>query len=133
MLQAISSFYAKLPEKSLFLQTHTKNTLLVKTTASPITATGRVFYPLVSSILYYLKKLRNCYINWIHFVSPINTSTVYIPCSSTDLAENLLQRVELCLTMCRGHSFLTKETEGLTKCRVLQKKYSREKSLSNLL
>ena len=92
------------------------------TTASPITTIRRVFYPLVNITLYYLEKLRNCYINWIHFVSPINTWTVFIPCSSTDSVEKLLQRVETCLTMCREQSPLTKETELWTKCRVLQKK-----------
>ena len=109
---------------SLFPQKHTKNTLFVKRTASPITTIGRVFYPLVNTTLYYLEKLRNCYINWIHFVSPINTWTVFIPSSSTDSAEQLLQRVEMCLTMCREQSPLTKETEEWTKCRVLQKRGS---------
>ena len=117
------AFAQKFQEKiSLFLQLHMKNRLFVKTTASPITTTRRVFYPLVNIKLNYLEKLRNCYINWIQFVSPLDTSNVYIPCSGTDLAENLLQRLELCLTMCRGQSLLTKETEGWTKCRVLQKK-----------
>ena len=57
-----------------------------------------------------------------HFVSPINTWTVFIPCSSTDSAEKLLQRVEMCLTICREQSPLTEETEEWRKCRVLQKK-----------
>ena len=70
-----------------------KNTLFLKTSASPSTMTRPVLYPHIKIILYYLEKLRSCYINWIHFVSPINTSTVYIPCSSTDLAEKLVQRV----------------------------------------
>ena len=55
-------------------------------------------------------------------VSPINSATVHKPCSSTDLAEKFLQRVKVCLTMCRGQSLLTKTTEKWTKCRVLQKK-----------
>ena len=125
MLQAIFSFYAKVSEKILFISANTyENTLFVKTTASPITTKGRVFYPLVIIILYSLEKLRNCYKNWIRFVSPINTSTVYIPCSSTDSAEKLMGRAELCFTMFRGQSLLTKETEGWTKCRVLQKRDS---------
>ena len=112
MLQTIPSFYAKISEKSHFVSAkHTKNTLFVKTTASPITMIRHVFYPLVNITLYYLEKLRNCYKNWIHFVSPINTWTVFIPCSSTDSAEKSLQRVEMCLTMCRQQSPLTKETE----------------------
>ena len=65
--------------------------------------------------------MRNCYINWIHFVSPMNTWTVFIPCSSTDSVGKLFQRVEMCLTMCREQSLLTKETEEWTKCRVLEK------------
>ena len=96
-----------------------KNTLFVKTTASPITTIRPVLYPLVN--ITHLEKLRSCYINWIHFVSPINTGTVFIPCSSTDSAEKLMQRVEMCLTMCTEQSPLTKETEEWTKCRVLQK------------
>ena len=68
------SFTQKFQKKvSLFLQKHTTNSLFVKTTASPITTLRRVLYPLVNITLYYLEKLRNCYINWIHFVSPINT------------------------------------------------------------
>ena len=50
--------------------------------------------------------------------------TVYIPCSATALMEKLLQGVEKCLTMCRGQSLSTEETEGWTKCRVLQKRDS---------
>ena len=110
-----------------------KNTLFVKTTASPITPIRPVLYPLVNFTLYYWEELRNCYINWIHFVSPINTWTVFIPCSSTDSAEKLLQRVEMCLTMCREQSPLTKETEEWTKRRVLQRRGSSEKSLNNIL
>ena len=34
-----------------------KNTLFVKTTASPITTTRRVFYPLVNIILYYFRNV----------------------------------------------------------------------------
>ena len=122
LLQTIPSFYAKISEKvSLFLQRLMKNTLFVMTTASPITTIRRVFYPLVNITLYYSEKLRNCYINWIHFVSPIDTWTVFITCSSTDSAEMLLRRVEMCLTMCREQPPLTKETEEWTKCRLLQK------------
>ena len=117
------AFTRKFQKKvSLFLQKHTKTSLFVKTTASPITTIRRVLYPLVIITLYYLEKLRNCYIYWIHFVSPINTWTIFIPCSSTDSAEKLLQRVETCLTMYGEQSRLTKETEEWTTCRILQKK-----------
>ena len=44
---------------SSFLQTPMKNSLWVKNTASPITTTRRVFYPLVNIILYYLETLKN--------------------------------------------------------------------------
>ena len=96
--------------------------MFVETTASPITTIRLVLYPLLNITLYYLEKLRNCYINCIHFVSPINMCTVFIPCSSTDSAEKLLQRVEMCFTMCRKQSLLTKETTEWTKCWVWQKK-----------
>ena len=53
MLQTIPSFYAKISEKSLFVsEKHMKNTLFVKTTASPITTIRRVFYPFVNITLY---------------------------------------------------------------------------------
>ena len=107
---------------SFFLQKHKKNTLFVQTTASPITTTRRVLSPLVNITLYYWEKLRNCYINWILFGSPINTWTVFIPCSITDSAEKSLQRVEMCLTMCRVQSRLTKETEEWTKCEYCKKR-----------
>ena len=109
-------------EVSLFLQKHMKITLFVKTTASPITTIRRVLYPLVNITLYYLEKLRSCYVNWIHFLSPINTWTDFIPCSSTAAMENLLQREEMCLTMCREQSPLTREAEEWTNCRLLQKR-----------
>ena len=118
---------------SLFLQKHTKHSLFVKTTASPITTIRSVLYLFVNIILYYLEKLTNCYINWIHFLSPFNTRTVFIPRSSTGSAEKILQRVDMCLTMCREQSPLTKETEEWTKFRVLQKRGSWEKSLNNIL
>ena len=41
----------------LVLQIHMKNTLFVTTTASPITTTRRVFYPLVNIILHYLESV----------------------------------------------------------------------------
>ena len=41
--------------------------------------------------------------------------------------EKLLQRVEMCLTMCREQSPLTRESEEWTKCRVLQKRLLRKK------
>ena len=110
-----------------------KNIFFVKTTASPITTKRRVLYPLVNITLYYLKKVRKCFINWICFVSPIKTWTIFIPCSSTASMEKLLQRVKMCLTMCREQSFLTKETEDWTKCRVLQKRGSSEESLNDIL
>ena len=119
------AFTQKFQKKvSLFLQKHMKNILFVHTTASPITTIRPVLYPLVKITVNYLEKLRNSYINWIHFVSLINTWTVFIPCSSTDSAEKLLQRVEMCLTMCKDQFPLTKETEEWTKCRVLQKRGS---------
>ena len=117
---------------SLFLPKKRKNSLFVKTTALPITTIRRVLYPFVNVTLYYLEKLRTCYINWRLFISPINTWTVFIPCSSTYSAENLLQRVETCLTICREQSPLSKETEEWTKCRVLQKRGSWEKSLNSI-
>ena len=125
MLQAIPSFYAKFSEKSLFISANTYEKYIVcKDYCIAHHDDKTCFYPIADITLYYLEKLRSCYINWIHFVSPINTWTVYIPCSSTASVGKLLQRVEMCLTMCREQSPLTKETEGWTKCRVLQKRDS---------
>ena len=42
----------------------------------------------------------------------VDSWTASIHCSSTDSSENLLQKVESCLTMCREQSALTKETES---------------------
>ena len=99
-----------------------KITLSVKTSASPITSIRPVLYPLVKITLYYVEKMRNCYIKFVHFVSPINTWTDFIPYSSTDSAEKILLRVEICLTMWTEQSPLIKETEDWTKCRVSQKR-----------
>ena len=110
-----------------------KHTLFVKTTASPITTMKRVHYALVNITFYYLDKLRTCYINWIHFVSPMNTWTVFIPCSSYASMEKLWQTLEMCLTMCKEQSTLTRETEEWTKCRTLQKRGSWDKSLDSIL
>ena len=119
------AFMHKFQKKtSLFLELHMKNTLFVQTTKSSVTTTRRVFYPLVNIRLYCLEKLRSCYINWIHFVSTINTWTAFKPCSSTTSMEKTLQRVEMCLTRCREQSPSTKETEEWTKCRVLQQRGS---------
>ena len=129
--RSILSFYANTTSKevSLFLQTHMNNTLFGETTASPITTTRRVFYTFVYIILHYLEKLKSCYVSWTHFVSSINTWTVYIPCSITHLEGNLLQRVEICLTTSIVQSLLIKETEESTKCRVLQKRRLLRKKL----
>ena len=99
-----------------------KNTLFVKTTASLITTIRPVLYPFVNITLYYLEKSRNCYINWMHFVSPFNTWTVFTPCSGTDSAEKLLQRVEMCLTMCSEQFLLTKKNRGMDKMPSIAKK-----------
>ena len=134
MLQTIRGFYVKISENVfLFLQKHMKNTLFVKTTASTITTTKRVFYPLVIITFYYFEKMRNRCINWIDFVSPINTWTVYIPCSSTAPMERIVQRVDMCLTMYTGSSALAKEKTEWTNCQVLQKRGSWEKCLNSTL
>ena len=125
MLQTIPSFYAKLSEKSPFIsaKTYEKN-LVCKDYCIAHHDNKTFFYPFVNITVYYLEKLGNCYINWTHFVSPIDTWTVSIPCSNTDSAELLLQRVQMCLTMCKKQSPLTKETEEWTNCRNLQKRGS---------
>ena len=57
----------------------------------------------------------------------MNTWTAFIPCSSTDSAEKPLQRLEMCLTMCREQSHLTKET-GVDKMpRIAEKRLFRKK------
>ena len=128
MLQTIPSFYAKIAEKvSSFLQLHMKNTLFVKTTASPITTKKRAFYPPVNIILYYLETFRSYWRSWTHFASPINTWTVCIHYSSIDSVEKLLQRVDKCLITCNEQLTLITETREWTECRALQKKTLEEK------
>ena len=107
---------------SLFLQLHKKNSMFVKTTASPITTTRRVFYLLVNIILYYMEKLRNCYIYWIHFVSPINTLTVYIPCSSTDLAEKFFAKSGIVFDNVQRAIFFNQRNRGMDKMQSIAKK-----------
>ena len=103
-----------------------KNTLFAKTTASDITTIRPVLHPFVKITLYYLEKLRNCYINWIHFVSRVNTWTVFILCSSADSAEKFLQRVKMCLTMCRAISFNQRNRRVDKKPSIAKKKLLRK-------
>ena len=66
-------FTLRFQKKFSFLQLHLRKKLFVKTTARSIMKTRRVFHPFVNVTLYYVEELRNCDINWIHFVSPKNT------------------------------------------------------------
>ena len=100
-----------------------KNTLFVNTTASPITAIRPVLYPLVNITLYYLEKLKNCYINWIHFVSPMNTWTVFLP-YKYQFSGKIIAKSGNVFDNVQRESALTNETEEWTKCRVLQKRSS---------
>ena len=53
-------FYKKTSEKSLLICANTYESYIVcKTTASPITATRRVFYPFVNIISYYLEMFKS--------------------------------------------------------------------------
>ena len=81
MLQTIPSFYAKFSEKSLSISANTYEKYIVcKDYCIAHHNDKTCIYPLANITLYCVEKLRNCYIYWIHFVSPINTWTVYIPC-----------------------------------------------------
>ena len=127
-LQTIPSFYAKISEKSLFISAKTYEKFIVckdYCIAHHDDKTCSLHACKYHIIL--LGEIENCYMNWIHFVSPINTWTAFIPCSSTDSAEKLLPRVETCSTISREQSFLTKETQEWTKCRVMQKRGSFKK------
>ena len=66
--------------------------------------------------------MRSYWRSWIHFASPINTWTVSILYSSTDLVEKLLQRVDKCLITCNEQLTLITETRQWTECRALQKR-----------
>ena len=122
LLQTIPSLYAKISERvSSFLQVHMKNTLFVKTTASPITTTRRVFYPRANFTLYYLEKLKNYNRSWLYFAPPINPWTVCTHYSSIESVEKLLQGVDKCLITCNEMLTLITEAREWTKCRVLQK------------
>ena len=116
MFQTIPSFYATISEESLFISTKTyeKKTLFVKTTASPITTIRPVLYPLVYIRFYHWEKLRNCHINWIHFVSTINSWTVFIRCSYTDSAEKILQKGNVIDNVQRA-IFFTQRNRGVDK------------------
>ena len=125
MLQTKPSFSTNISEKGSFiLLVQTKKTLSAQTTASPITTTRHVFYPLVRIILYYLETLKRSKRSWIHFASPINTWTVCIHYSSIDSVEKLLQRVDKCLITCNEQLTLITETREWTECRAMQKRDS---------
>ena len=125
MLQTFLLFTQNFQKKvSSFLQLHMNNTLLVKTTASPMTTKRRVFYPLIIIILYYLETFKSYLRSWIHFASPIKTWTVCIHSSSIDSVKKLLQRVDKCLMTCNEQLILIKETREWTECRALQKRDS---------
>ena len=106
-----------------------KKTLSVKTIASSNTTIRRVLHQLANITLYYLEKLRNCYINWIHFVSAMNTWTVFIPCSSSNSVEKMMQKTKMCLIMCREPSLLTKKNRGVDKMPSIARKEALEKNV----
>ena len=125
MLQTIHSFYAKISEKSLLISAVTYEKYINckdycighqddKTCFLPICIHHIVLLGEVEELLHKLDT----------FCLPINTWTTFIPCSSNDSAEKLMQRVEMCLKTCKEPSLLTKGTEQWTKCRVLQKRGS---------
>ena len=143
MLQTTPSFDAKISEKkslyfckNIWIYIICKNYCIahpdVKTCFLPLVKIP-LYFTRVYITLYYLEKLRNCYIYLINFVSRNNTWTSFTLSSSTNSAEKILQRVEMCLTMCREQSLLNKETEDGTKCRALRKRGSWEKSLISIL
>ena len=111
---------------SLFLQLHMKNFLFVKITAPPITTTRRVFYPLVFFILYYLEKLRSCYINWIHFTYHVDCLyTLFIYRFSRKLiakSRNVIDNVQRAIFFYQRNREVDKK-QSVAKKRILRKNF----------
>ena len=123
MVQAIPSFYAKYSEKNLFTSANTNEKYVVCNDYFIIHHDDKMqFYPLANFVLYYLENLRNCYINWIHFASLFNAWTVFTPCSTTDSAEKLLQRVDKCLITCNEQLTSITETREWTEGQAFQRR-----------
>ena len=116
----------------LFLQLHMKNTLFVTNTASPITTTRHVFLPNCKYHIILPGEIEEM----LHKMDTFSFTYQHVDCLYNlfkyRFSGKLLQRGKVCLTNCKGQSPLTKETEEWTKCRVLQKRDSREK-ISNIM
>ena len=125
MLQAIPSFYAKISEKNLFISANANEKYVVCNDYFIIHHNDKMrFYPLANFVLYYLENLRNWCMNWIYFASPFNAWTDFIPCSTTDSAEKLLQRVDKCLIMCNEQLTSITETREWTEGQAFQRRGS---------
>ena len=123
MLQTIPSLYAKISEKSFFISAKTYENFIVcedyciahhddKTCPLPTCNYHIILLGEIEELLHILDTFCFTY---------QHVDYLYTPCSSTDSAEKLLQRVETCLTMYGEQFRLTKETEEWTTCRILQK------------
>ena len=76
-----------------------------------------------------MEELRNCYINWIHFVSPINTWTVFIASSSTASLKKFIAMSGIELDNVKRAISLNQRDKGVDKTpsdakkRLLRKKF----------
>ena len=119
MLQTIFSFYAEISEKSLFISSKTYEKIIDcedddKTCLLPACKSHIILLGETEELLHKLDTFCFTY----QRVDCLYTLFKY------RFNRKILQRVEMCLTMCREQSPLTKEIEEWTKCRVLQKRGS---------
>ena len=133
-LQTILSFYAKkFRKKSFFSASVYENCMVCKHYCIAHHDDKTCFLPACKYHNILLVEIEEP----LHKLDTICFSYQHVDClytlSSCRFNEKILRRVEMCLTMCREQSPLTKETEEWTKCRVLERRGSWEKSLHNVL
>ena len=125
-LQTIPSFYEKISEKSLFIPAKTCEKYIVckdycnahhndKTCSLPACKTRIILLGEIEDLLH---KLDSFCFTYQH------VDCFYTLFKYRFNGKNIGKSVEMCLTICREQSPLTKETEEWTKCLVLQKRSS---------
>ena len=128
MIQTIPSFYAEVSEKRHFFSAKTFEKYIVcKDFCIAHHDNKTCFLPACNNH----NKLFGEIVQLLHKLDTFCFTYQHVDCLytllKTDSAEKFLQRVEMCLIMCKEQFLLTRETEEWTKCRVLQKKLLRKK------
>ena len=89
MLKTNPSFYAKKSEKSLFIPANVYEKYIVcKDYCIAHYDDKTSFLPASKYHIILLGEIEELLYSWTHFVSPIHTTTIFIPCSSTASMDN---------------------------------------------